>query len=81
MKVKAFALVNANHNEEFYKAEMRLDMCDGSSRNVSINFDSAFNFDSVSLERFIGDLDEISVLKFQEILSSDDFKRDVFSYL
>ncbi|MCG9255378.1 hypothetical protein MHJ25_18000 [Acinetobacter baumannii] len=79
MLIEKVVLMYAEKTQKGYTAEVELETADGFSFGGSIDFDSDWNYSLGFLNTFVNtDEDRYFV---NEVLSSEDFKNDILTYL
>ena len=79
MLIEKVVLLNAEKSKQGYTAEVELETADGFGFCGSIEFDKDWNYSLGFLNTFVNtDEDRYFV---HEVLSSDDFKNDVMSFI
>lgn len=79
MLIEKVVLMYAEKTQTGYSAEVELETSDGLGFGGSINFDQDWNYSLGFLNTFVNtDEDRYFV---NEVLSSEDFKNDILTYL
>lgn len=79
MLIEKVVLMYAQKTQSGYTAEVELEAADGFSFSGQIEFDSDWNYSLGFLNTFVNtDEDRYFV---NEVLSSEDFKNDILTYL
>lgn len=79
MLIEKVVLLNAEKSKQGYTAEVELETADGFGFCGSIEFDKDWNYSLGFLNTFVNtDEDRYFV---HEVLSSEDFKNDVMSFI
>ena len=79
MLIEKVVLLNAEKSKQGYTAEVELETADGFGFCGPIEFDKDWNYNLGFLNTFVNtDEDRYFV---NEVLSSDDFKNDVMSFI